>query len=91
MYYILEGKNPVACSAEVWSAWFEKARDSGEKLGNFNRSDRHVALDQIGDVVVSTVFLGLDHGFLQGAPILFETMIFGGEHDGAQERYRTWD
>lgn len=38
---------------------------------------------------VSTVFLGLDHN-LYGPPHLFETMIFGGEHDGYQERYSTW-
>ena len=38
---------------------------------------------------VSTVFLGLDHSFGGGTPILFETMIFGGEYDDYQERYHT--
>ena len=37
-------------------------------------------------ILVSTVFLGLDHGF-GGVPMLFETMIFGGKHDMFQERY----
>ena len=41
--------------------------------------------------MVSTVFLGLDHAFDGGTPLLFETMIFGGEHDEYQERYATWD
>lgn len=57
-----------------WAHWFETA-------------DRHVARDKIGRVSVSTVFLGLDHSFGGGTPILWETMIFGGEHDGYQERY----
>jgi hypothetical protein len=40
---------------------------------------------------VSTVFLGLDHQWGDGPPLVFETMIFGGEHDQYQERYSTWD
>jgi hypothetical protein len=52
--------------------------------------NRQVARDEIGDVRVSTVFLGLDHSFgLDGPPILWETMIFGGPHDQYQERYST--
>lgn len=44
------------------------------------------------DVEVSTVFLGLNHNyFKQGPPILFETMVFGGKHDGYMNRYATWD
>lgn len=43
-----------------------------------------------GRVLVSTVFLGLDHGF-DGRVALFETMIFGGEFDGEMKRYETWD
>ena len=65
-----------------WARWFEKA-------------ERHVAEDKVGDVRVSTVFLGIDHRFFAGdetdgsRPILFETMIFGDEHDEYQERYCT--
>ena len=36
---------------------------------------------------VSTIFLGLDHSFGCGPPVLWETMIFGGEHDQYQDRY----
>jgi hypothetical protein len=50
---------------------------------------RRVAHTEIGDIHVSTVFLGLGHSFGGGTPILFETMIFGGEHDQYQERYET--
>lgn len=54
-----------------------------------NIDNRRVAFTEIGDVHVSTVFLGLDHSFGGGKPVLFETMIFEGEHDGYQERYCT--
>lgn len=53
-------------------------------------SRRHVAKKRIGDVLVSTVFLGLNHRWGGGPPLIFETMIFGGEHDEYQERYSTW-
>lgn len=40
-------------------------------------SCQRVALTEIGGIVVSTVFLGLDHQYGDGPPILFETMVFG--------------
>jgi hypothetical protein len=43
-----------------------------------------------GDIRVSTVFLGIDHGF-GGKPLLFETMVFGGRLNGYQCRYGTYD
>jgi len=39
-------------------------------------------------ILVSTVFLGLDHRFTaDGPPVLWESMIFGGPHSGEQRRY----
>lgn len=78
--YILEGKNPVVEPDIVkWAAWFKDA-------------ERHVKHTKLpGGVHVSTVFLGMDHSFFGGPPILFETMIFGGEHDEYQQRYATWE
>ena len=38
-------------------------------------------------VCVSTVYLGSDHGWDEGPPVLWETMIFGGECDEHCERY----
>ena len=44
------------------------------------------------DVRVSTVFLGLNHSWNGGKPILWETMIFGGINDQAyQERYSSYE
>jgi len=42
-----------------------------------------------GKVLVSTVWLGMDHGWGRSAPIIFETMIFGGYYDQYQERAST--
>jgi hypothetical protein len=50
---------------------------------------KRVALTQIGNVEVSTVWLGLDHAFYEGAPLIFETMVFGGVLDEECERYST--
>lgn len=78
--YILEGKTlkPVNDVLE-WAKWYETA-------------DRVVSKTELpGDVCVSTVFLGMDSGIFNDKPLLFETMIFGGEHDGFQERYSTWE
>lgn len=42
-----------------------------------------------GEVVVSTVFLGLDHRHGEGEPILWETLVFGGPLDDEMERYES--
>lgn len=41
-----------------------------------SRSSRRIARTNLGRAYVSTVFLGLDHNFFGGDPILWETMIF---------------
>ena len=50
--------------------------------------------EAIGEIHVSTIFLGIDHahGF-NARPLLFETMIFGGgeDIDLYQVRCCTWD
>ena len=44
------------------------------------------------EVTVSTVWLGLDHGWGSTRPVIFETMIFGlGEEYEPQFRYSTED
>jgi len=75
-YYKLEGKKAVACKMEECFAELDE--------------NRRVAKDTIGDVDISTVFLGINHGFTERVPILFETMVFGGEHNEYCQRYATW-
>ena len=63
----------------------------------FHAADRKVAYTELrtgggAEVRVSTIFLGLDHSFLGGPPILFETMVFSEEllpGDTYEERYAT--
>jgi hypothetical protein len=76
--YVLDGNgNPLAePDLMTWWRWLQTA-------------DRHVGKDIIGEALVSTVFLGIDHSFGGDVPILFETMIFGGRHDHWQTRYAT--
>jgi hypothetical protein len=82
--YILNANgDPEPCGSLIeWGRWME--RDGNDDL-------RRVALDEVGAVKVSTVFLGLDHSFGGAVPVLFETIVFGGEHDGYQDRYTTRD
>lgn len=79
-YAILKDKQVVTVDDLIdWAKWFEE-----------NRRSRHVGDYEANGIRVSTVFLGLDHSFMSGRPQWFETMIFGGEHDGYQDRYSTW-
>jgi hypothetical protein len=83
--YILDADgNPMPCEDTLeWARWFGQA------------SNRVVAFTDLGEVLgqVSTVFLGLDHNWspmhdpLTYKPVLWETLIFGGIHDGLMRRY----
>jgi hypothetical protein len=81
-WYILNNNNkPIPASIIEAADWLEEGSDR-----------RTVKRDEIGDITVSTVFLGLDHSWTPGGkPVLWETMIFGGEHDQYQERYTSYE
>lgn len=78
--YILEGKTPVICDdTTAWNQWF-------------HTHNRSIAKTRVGDLEVSTVFLGLDHQWKKDGPkLLFETMIFDGERGTGEIRYSTWE
>lgn len=76
-YYKLVGKEPEPCSMEEYAKTFEL--------------NRIVKKDRVGVVDISTVFLGINHQIGDDAPLLFETMIFGGPHNEYQERCATYD
>jgi hypothetical protein len=81
-YYVLYGK--IAVRTTDLTEWAKKFEEN-----------RQVAKDHIGDACVSTVFLGMDHQYYDdepdAPPMLFETIIFGGEHDESLWRYSTWE
>lgn len=78
MYYILKGKKAVPIDDVLeWAKTFGK--------------HKRVAENYIGRIRISTVFLGLDHQYGEGKPLVFETMIFGGELDEEMDRYSTWE
>ena len=78
-YYILQDEEAVEVDYGSFIAWL-KNHDT--------RVDRTYFKDE--DILVSTVFLGIDHGWDdETPPHIFETMIFGGEHDEYQARYST--
>lgn len=62
--YYLDGHTPVACDNLL--EWAQK----------FDRQNRIVAQTHLPGFFVSTVFLGLDHQWGDGPPLLFETMVF---------------
>lgn len=77
-HYILEGGEIKTADLMTWAAWLESDKDF---------SKRRISETFIGDIHISTVFLGLNHNFGAGKPLLFETMVFGGEHDQFCMRY----
>lgn len=61
-----------------------------EEFAALTIADMRVAVTKSGSITVSTVLLGIDHGIGGKEPIIFETMIFGGDNDGEQQwRYAT--
>lgn len=98
-YYILDSKNnPVKCSdIKQWGEWFNtpnNRRVSKTNIGTVRFMywlGRLFRTRRFEPVIVSTVFLGIDHNFSDSRdPILFETMIFGGQYDQESHRYTTW-
>jgi hypothetical protein len=74
LYYDIDG-NPI--SVEKWM-----------KLRNeWGQISQEIAQTERGDVLVSTVFMGLNLNPGIHPPLIFETMIFGGEHDQFTQRY----
>lgn len=85
--WILDGHTPKRVGRDKYYKWASQPFDV----------TRRVANDSIGDVGISTVFLSIDHSYSldddyeTSPPILFETMVFRGDHDGEMWRYSTWD
>lgn len=73
--YVINADNTVA-----------KMDDLVEWAARFETDDRRVARTYMADGrVVSTVFLGLDHRYGDGPPLVFETMVFPSQKDFCEE------
>ena len=71
-YLDIDGAPQLASNLLQWCVGLERCR--------------RVEVTQVGEHHVSTVFLGLEHNFTRGTPILYETMIF---HQDNKEDH-TW-
>ena len=82
-YYQLQDDGTVTpCDMETYAATWPRTRNVAHAEW----------LDK--DIAVSTVFLGINHAFGDGPPVLFETLVFAKDHpaiDEEMERYCTRD
>lgn len=93
-------KQYVEAKIDNFKRWEEPVSRYYDRAGNTMTQDawntrfgdydyKRVDKTEEGDWEVSTVWLGLDHQWGDGPPHIFETMIFGGEHDQGCWRYAT--
>lgn len=75
LYILVNGKPEPTDDVKLWGEEFEK--------------NRTIRFEELDDISISTVFLGMDHSFGAVEPVLFETMVFGGKYDGHTVRYMT--
>lgn len=70
LFILKDGKPFPVSDVLEWGRWLKTAK-------------RGVKRTAVGKIVISTVFLGIDHSFGSGGPpILYETLVFGGKLDG---------
>lgn len=85
LLFVLKNKRAVSMpdsNVNEWGRWLEKA---------IRTEERRVNLTRIAGVEISTIFLGLNHGFGSEPPLLFESMIFGRNKNLYSRRYRDWE
>ena len=75
-YWILQNLRSKQVSYFEYAAWVET-------------NNRRIDLTQIGEVRVTTEFRGVDQGWGEGPPLLFETTVSGGPLDGLKWQYAT--
>jgi hypothetical protein len=86
IYFTLDERgNPVEATGLLqWSDWY------GASLRN---GSRFIAETTIGNVRVSTIFLGMAHTAVElcefDLSYLWESMVFGGPFDRLMQRYKT--
>lgn len=86
-YYILKNGKIKPASLMEWALWFEDHQQRRIDMTDISGFEKYPKGE-----MVSTVFLGIDHGLCfeswkEHKPILFESMIFGGEYHNRGWRY----
>lgn len=75
-YKLDQAGEPIECDdLREWASWFQD-----------EPKDRIVCKEKVGESLVSTVFLALDHQFGDGPPVLWETLVFEGPWGGQMDR-----
>lgn len=79
-YYLNPDHTYTPCDLITWASQFETM-------------DRYIACDIVNENRISTVWLGINHGWCDSdKPLLFETMVFDKSgSDIFMNRYCTWD
>lgn len=79
-FYRLAGHDIVPCSHEEWCRRFDRPEE------------RRVARAEIGDRLLSTVFLGYDAAYGFSPPEFYETMLFSPDdaENNSAWRWATW-
>ncbi len=84
VFYVLDDKGEPKATTDLveWATWNKDARAS--------RAVAQTVISESPRVLVSTVFLGIDHNTESiGQPLLFETMIFRDDNEVDCWRYET--
>lgn len=90
MYFDKQGK-PISAERMAELKWGPFIDGDETGISDYGR----IGWDVVRDLEVSTVWLGIDHGWGYSTdpdnyrPVLFETMVFGGDGDNYCERYHT--
>jgi hypothetical protein len=80
MLYVLDdrGKPKLTTDVQEWREFFVPERGAAWR----------VALDEVGEATISTIFIGVDQNYFNfGSPMLWETRVSGGQLDGEVVRY----
>jgi hypothetical protein len=78
LQYILDerGEPQPTDDLELYARWFEADERRVVRKQTFVLGHPELVSEPV-EVTVSTVFLGLDHSWDAGPPVLWETMVFG--------------
>jgi len=89
MNYILKDKKAIPEPDMIkWAQWVSSA----DRIVKKDIANIKIGGKSIGQVTVSTVFLGIDHSLGDNKePLLFETMVFGGPLDGEMDRCSSYE